>query len=399
MILLKLFRSVSGYVEFFAKGGFGERFINLCSLHDIPLWNVKANSSGFTARTTPQGYKNILICARKSGVKTSMTRKVGLPFLIHRYRRRWGLAVGAVFLVLCLSFLSSRIWLIEITGNSAVTDEQITEAIREAGLFVGSRKSTLNPPQISLYASGKIEKLSWISVNISGSCAKIEVREGFDSPKIRDSTGNYNLVASRDAQLVILETYDGFAQAKVFNPVLKGDVLISGAYQNKDESAGFTHAYGYAVGRTEDKLKFICRADEKVYKKNLVRRVKTLYFMGLELPLGKAPKEYDACFSLKKYFSLGKKNMPVGVFYSDYSKEKSDNHFLSQRQTKLIACTRFLKSAVEYSKTHQTISSSFSLESDNRRSEITAHFSGYENIGEEVAFETESAEPPENIEQ
>ena len=82
-----------------------------------------------------------------------MKRKVGIPFIIHRYRRRWGLAVGAIFLVLCLSLLSTRIWLIDVSGNSTVTDEEIIECVKEAGLFIGSRKAKLNPPQISLYAS------------------------------------------------------------------------------------------------------------------------------------------------------------------------------------------------------------------------------------------------------
>lgn len=397
MLLIKIFRFFSGYVEFFAKGGFGERFINLCSIYDIPLWNVRACNDGFFARTTPEGYKNILVCARKSGVKTSIKRKVGIPFIIHRYRRRWGLAVGAIFLVLCLSLLSTRIWLIDVSGNSTVTDEEIIECVKEAGLFVGSRKAKLNPPQISLYASGKIEKLSWISVNISGSCANIEVREGFDSPKIRDSSGKYNLVASRDAQLIILETYNGSAQAKIFNPVLKGEVLISGVDQNKDESAAFTHADGYAVGRTEDKFNITCRADEKIYKNKLVRRVRKLYFFGIEIPLGKAPKEYDCKFDVKKYFSLGSKAMPLGVFYSDYSKKTTDETALNQSRTKLIACTRFLKAAAEYSKTHQTISSSFNVKTTAEESRLTADFAGYENIGKEVPFETDNIAPEEQI--
>lgn len=390
-------RYFSGYVEFIGKGGFGERFINLCSVYDIPLWSVRADSGGFIARTTPDGYKNILICARKSGVKTSMRRRVGVPFIIHRYRRRWGLAAGAVFLVLCLSFLSTKIWLIDVSGNSSVTDDEIIECVKEAGLFIGATKSKLNPPQISLYASGKIEKLSWISVNITGSCANIEVREGFDSPKIKDSSGQYNLVASRDAQLVILETYNGSAQAKIFNPVLKGEVLISGIDQNKDESAAFTHADGYAVGRTEDKFNIDCTTDEKAYKSKLIRRVKKLYFFGIEIPLGKVPKDYDSKFDFKKYFSLGAKAMPFGIFYTDYSKREADEKALSQKQTKLVACTRFLKAAVKYSETHQTIKSSYNIKTTDAGSRLTADFAGYENIGIEVPFETDEGAYEEQI--
>ena len=89
--------------------------------------------------------------------------------------------------------------------------------------------------------------------------------------------------------------------------------------------------------------------------------------------------------------------MPLGVFYSDYSKKTTDETALNQSRTKLIACTRFLKTAAEYSKTHQTISSSFNVKTTAEESCLTADFAGYENIGKEVPFETDNIAPEEQI--
>lgn len=56
MLFIKLIRFLCGYVRFRAKGGFPERFINLCSKENIPLWDISGSKGEMYAKTTIRGY-------------------------------------------------------------------------------------------------------------------------------------------------------------------------------------------------------------------------------------------------------------------------------------------------------------------------------------------------------
>ena len=68
-MLVRVLRSVLGYVEFEAFGGFAERFINLCTLNGINLWDVKNDGVKVCACTDFDGYKKMRKCARNSGMR------------------------------------------------------------------------------------------------------------------------------------------------------------------------------------------------------------------------------------------------------------------------------------------------------------------------------------------
>lgn len=68
-MLVTLLRRIFGYVEFYASGGFAERFINLCTLNGINLWDVKNDGVKVYACTDFDGYKRIKKCARGSGMR------------------------------------------------------------------------------------------------------------------------------------------------------------------------------------------------------------------------------------------------------------------------------------------------------------------------------------------
>ena len=87
MLFVHLIRFLCGYVRFRATGGFPERFINLCSRENIPLWDISGGKEVLYAKTTIRGYHRLRSCARKSGMRPRVSERYGLPFLLHRHRR------------------------------------------------------------------------------------------------------------------------------------------------------------------------------------------------------------------------------------------------------------------------------------------------------------------------
>lgn len=87
-MLLKIIRFLRGSVDFTASGKFPERFMNITAKNGVNLWNPVPKKNAISASMYLSDYKKIRILARKSRVKTRITAKHGLPFIINRYNKR-----------------------------------------------------------------------------------------------------------------------------------------------------------------------------------------------------------------------------------------------------------------------------------------------------------------------
>ncbi|MBQ4626194.1 MAG: sporulation protein YqfD [Clostridia bacterium] len=143
-MVLRLVRFIIGYVSFTAKGGFPERFINLCRQNRIDLWNLKSENSVLTACTDVYGYKKIRTCAKKSGMRVRLSRKYGLSFFLDRHSRRIGIIIGALFCAAALMMLSTRIWRIEVIGNDRIPSDAILSVFEELGVRKGAAISSVD---------------------------------------------------------------------------------------------------------------------------------------------------------------------------------------------------------------------------------------------------------------
>ena len=145
MFLIRFIRFLLGYVVFTCTGGFPERFINLCSLNGINLWDAKSSGGVLSAKTSISCYKNIRRCVRKSGMKIRIRKKCGLPFLIQPYLKRKGIAAGMVISAVMLVFLCSCVWTFDVSGNEKFTDEQILEIAQMYNIRMGSFSKNIDP--------------------------------------------------------------------------------------------------------------------------------------------------------------------------------------------------------------------------------------------------------------
>ena len=104
-MLLKIIRFLRGSVDFTASGKFPERFMNITAKNGVNLWNPVPKKNAISASMYLSDYKKIRILARRSRVKTRITAKHGLPFIINRYKKRTGLFAGAVCGIILLSLI------------------------------------------------------------------------------------------------------------------------------------------------------------------------------------------------------------------------------------------------------------------------------------------------------
>ena len=382
-MIFSLFHLIFGCVYFTAGGGFAERFINICTALGIQLWGIRRKSHGLTACTTIDGYRKIKKAARSSGMRVRIRKKVGLPFVIRKYESHTGLFVGFFAVLLILSIMSDRIWVVNINGNTTVDSEKIAEVFSDAGLRIGVKKNKFDASDINSDAVLSIGELSWASINIDGSVAEIEVREAMHRPSLEKYYGTSNLVASKDGQVEIIEPYKGSAAVKSGQTVMQGSLLVSGISHVKSGMSVFNDADGYVVARTKISVSVPIETNS-VELKPKTQRVYSLYFLGKEISLSKK-RSADIVYRHKSWLYINKIKMPFGIFYTQYTDFEEENQTAGRSFTELSALNDYALKSYNETLHAQIISQKVEI----KNGAVTGEYSAFENIGKRVSFETE----------
>lgn len=341
MIFSVLLHLLCGYVRFSASGGFTERFINLCSLEGIPLWNLKPVREGITACTSINGYLNIKKCAVRSGMRLKIRQRRGLPFFLNKYRRRSGLLIGFVLFIAIISVMSSMVWTINISGNSVTTNEEILAVLAEAGLEPGVFSDSLNAAEIRFFALSRLENVTYIAINLMGSAVNVEITERTPVPPLITDEAPCDVVSAIDGQIAVLEVYEGTKMYEPGEAVRAGDVLAGGFVELADGSVRFRHAEAYAIITTQTKIQ---ASPQKTAKLSVLTEQKThttLHIFGLDIPLfidsEKAPSA-----TRKSALCIGGIYLPIGCTKEIFNTYSVQEKQVENEKLKLSTAEEYL---------------------------------------------------------
>ncbi len=389
MLLIRLLGFLMGYVSFSARNGFPERFINLCKINKIPLRNLRCIDSVITAQTDLKNYKRIRPIARKSGMKVRISKKHGLPFFINSHRDRVGLLAGAVFCILSVVFLSTRIWHIEITGNLRVPDEEILSVFESVGVSEGKSIAQINISETEADALRKLPDVSWLNINFSGCTATIEIRETVKKPSENTDSSPCNIVAAHDGQILIFRPFNGTAETFVGAAVVKGDLLISGIEENKDLTLNFCRAEGYIAAQTVRKSEFTMRQSFPAERKTAEREKLILRFLFFRIPLGKIPQNG---FREESLLTVNGKTLPAGIIRMHSYSSSDVTCKLSEADASLLGLMRFTEERVDEFRGKEVKNARIDIAAENGKIKISGEFDCIENIGAEAPLEIENIE-------
>lgn len=380
MLVLKFIRFITGYVCFTACGGFPERFLNLCRMRGIILWELRSADGVLYAKTDRPAYRRIRSVAKKSGMKVRIRKKCGLPFFLNRHSRRAGLIAGACFCAAVLCILSTRIWSVDVVGNVSVPSEEIIGVFEELGVKKGVAGEKININSVEIEALRRLTGLSWLNMNINGSSALIEVRERVKTPETEDNGEPSDIVAARDGQIVILRPFNGTQEQKIGNPVLKGDLLISGIEENRDLTVSFCRAKGYVVARTSRSADYSQSREMNVRTAVSEKKSCVLDFLFFSIPLGKASGN---AYREKSEMRINGVTLPVAFTECTETVYKDTAVTLSKEKTKLLAALGFFESCSVQLRNVSIEETEISFAESENGCSFGGEFVCLENIGEE----------------
>ncbi len=239
-----------GNVKIFISYGQVSDLLNLCMYYCIPYSDFTPCESGVTMRFRFTALKKLLREAEARGIELDIVEKKGLAAFLLRYRYRFGIVVGAL-LAAALIFLSQRfVWDIEVVGNESITSSEIRELLDGYGFSVGSYIPAINTDRIENKILIDTERISWISINIKGNIAEVQVREYDGAQKEEEATNPANLVAKRSGIVEEVRIYRGNVVVSAGQYVEEGDLLVSGLFDSERVGFRYTRAAGRVMART-----------------------------------------------------------------------------------------------------------------------------------------------------
>lgn len=383
--MVQILRLLKGYIEFCAEGGFPERFINLCNINGINLWDVKNDGVKVTAFTTEREFQLLKMPAENSGMTLEIIKSRGLKTFAKRHKWRCGAVLGIVLAFCFWVFMSGFIWEVEILATDGVNVEDFTESLGDLGVKIGARKSRIDIIQVQNALMNEYSELLWVSLNIFGGKVQVEMSEFVEQKEIIDTKTPVNLVAKKKGEVVLVKGYNGVNAVKEGDNVTKGTLLISGVVKNFDGSEYFTHAKGQIFAKTKNKEKVICKLNDDLQTSQEKKSRYYLYVFSLKIPLG-FKTEGDFLTESRSFLKSGETVLPFGIIREDNFKKNGKRVGYSIEEAKLSG----LLKAVEIKRKEYNQSELEKVEySFDEKVEINVKINCIEDIAEESRILTE----------
>jgi similar to stage IV sporulation protein len=312
--MIFLYRSLFGYVKIQISGANPEQVINLFVNSGITLWGLKRNSKGITCYISINDYKNMLRLRHKlrEKVQIKLLKKYGLPIVSKNIRKRPGIVAGLCFLILINLFLSQFIWSVDVKNVDSEKYDEIKYACSRAGIAPGTLKKSVDTYTVSQKLLLDVKGVAWLSVNIEGSVATVNLTET-DEP-LKETDLPCNQIAKCDGVILSYKIYDGANMVSVGRAVREGDILISGLLTH-EETVQKLHAKGEVIAATERIFKTKIPKKYKCKKRISIKNKYVLNFFSVNIPLYLSDVKNAIPISAdSRFVEISGKPMPIGIY-------------------------------------------------------------------------------------
>ncbi len=318
-MLKRMEKLLRGSVTFRVMSPYPERVLNVCAAQNIEFWDLRRHDETTLSLTVRRAERRRLRGAlRALDVQVELERAAGAPYFAARFRRRYALLAGLLLVAALLVVNSLFIRDFSVSGNETVRTEVILRALDEVGVRRGTFALSFRPKDVCNRVLPKVPGLSWLTVNVRGSCAYVSVRERVPKPEIVNERVPTNVVARRAALVTEVRPLDGEAKVMKGATVFPGQLLISGAVDttatpNPTISTRFLAGRGEVYGRTWYELSI--KLPLTVEAKTAVRDEKytiSIFFGEKELKFG-AKGSSNIAQTCDKMISVKECVLPGGI--------------------------------------------------------------------------------------
>jgi len=248
---MRALRLLGGLLRIRVEGG-AEQFFNVCRRCRLAVWDIRrVDETALICSVRPGALRVLRRERRRLGCRITVLEKSGLPFALRAALRRWTLPVAALIWVLLLALASTRVWAITVEGCETVEERTVLDLAEQCGFRVGVRRTTrAETEQIRHTVLQNCHKLSFFTINYTGSHAVIQVRERDDTEPDPEFLAPCDLVCDKAGIVSEIFITEGTAAVKAGDTVLPGTLLAAGTRTSAFGEVTPVHARGIVTLRT-----------------------------------------------------------------------------------------------------------------------------------------------------
>ncbi len=332
MLIRILLCYILGYIRVSVEGYYIEKLINICKNKKIVIWNLKRKRDvKLYFNTSIQNFKEITQISKRLKCHIKIEKKKGIPFLLHRYKKRKIFAIVAIFIAIGVILLSNFIWNIEIKEENGKELENIYQDISDAGLTTGILKVKLNTKEIINKIRLKREDIAWMGIELKGTNAIVRIVKADKKPEIIDDADYCNIVSNKEGIITKIQAQNGTANVKVGDTVTYGTTLINGWLEGKYTGMHYVHARGKVEAKVwHTKNIFIPYNTTETKETGNIENFYSIKFNNFEINLSKRVSK----FKIYDTIETDKKIRLFSDFYLPVSITKTTNKELIEEEKK-----------------------------------------------------------------
>lgn len=372
-----------------------ETVLNVCMKYRIAYRNFETDDEKIRMVCTESAARSLCMLCKEYGVEMKYISKKGLPHILCKYRRRYGLMLGFAIAVAIVASSRLFIWDIRISGNSKLTESEVLTQIYDAGFGIGSYIPGTDVDTLQNRILIASDDISWISVNIKGTVAEVEIREKDTAQsEDTDTTKPANLVAKYGGEIMLFEIYRGNVVTKIGDSVKAGDILVSGLYDSNVMAFRYTRASGNVLARTMHNfhIEIPLTYERKVYTGEEYNE-KYLIFFSKRIKLSKSTgNSYSSCDTITNveyYGQIGDVALPCGIETVTYMKYEIQTAQRSPQAAAELAFLRLEQEICGQLPDAQLLRKTSTFEIKDGVAVLDCSVMCIENIAEQVEFEIE----------
>lgn len=348
MYIAILLRLILGYVIVEVEGYYIERFINICQNKKILIWNIKREKGvKLFFNIGIKDFRKLKQIARKTNCKLKIRKKRGIPFFMHKYKKR---KVFIIFLLIISIFIytSSRyIWNIEINVEEKQVIENIEKDLYDLGLKKGILKNKIDTGKIINEIRLKRSDISWMGLDIKGTNAVVRIIKADEKPKLIDESDYCNIIAAKSGVITKIIAQNGTALVNVGDKVYKGDTLIAGYMEGKYTDKRYVHSLGEVQAKVtySKSEKIYLRQEELRETGEKEKRIK-IKFNNFQINFYKTLskfKIYDTIYSEKKMKIFSNFYLPISLIEITNKEQFTETKIYSKEEAIELGKAKLIK--------------------------------------------------------
>lgn len=392
MFLQKTYNYCKGYSEIQVEGYFVERFVNLCLIRNIKIWDIEKITEGtIRLKIDEKDFKQIDELLKITYSKMKIVKKEGVPRIRKLYKKRYVFILVSVVSYFVISIFSLFIWDIEILGNRSIETEVIYTLLKDEGLQIGTLKEKVDYQTVKNQIYIKRDDILWIGINTKGVKVVVEILE---RPEVEMKENiPCNIIANKDGVIEKISVRQGTKKVEVGSTVCKGDVLVSGIMESEYSESIMVTADADIKIKTwyTDKLAVPYEKTTLTLSGNNEKKYKLLigkYAINL-INNSTNFEKYDTINTVKKLRLFGKIELPIELQITQYQELTTSNIQYTKEQAEAIAKDEVLKSILStIPKESEVINCEYKIFQDNNEIVVRVVVECLENIGqkEKITF-------------